>query len=186
VGSRAIEMLVAHRDKFVGFLVKRIGERQLAEDLFQDAFTRSLDRIEQVRNDESVVAWFYRTLRNSLADHHRRLGTSGRALERLARELDDAAAPPPELHESVCRCISRLADDLKAEYADALREIDVNGMSLTDYAAARGITANLAGVRVFRARKALLGSVERTCGHCAQTGGCGDDCTCAHHAVPSG
>ena len=47
----------------------------------------------------------------------------------------------------------------------------------------RGITANNAAVRVFRARKALLGRVEKTCGHCAQGGGCGDDCTCAHHAV---
>jgi len=183
VGSRAIEMLVEHRDEFVGFLVKRVGERQLAEDLFQDAFTRSLDRIEQVRAEESVVAWFYRTLRNTIVDHHRRLGTSGRALERLAGELGEASAPPPELHKSVCRCVSRLAEDLKAEYADALREIDVNGMSVTDYASARGITANHAGVRVFRARKALLGSVERTCGHCAQAGGCGDSCTCAHHAV---
>lgn len=56
-------------------------------------------------------------------------------------------------------------------------------MTMTEYAAARGITANNAAVRVFRARKALLGQVERTCGHCAEGGGCGDDCTCAHHAV---
>jgi DNA-directed RNA polymerase specialized sigma24 family protein len=56
MSTRAIEMLVQHRDEFVGFLVKRVGERQLAEDLFQDAFARSIGRIEQVRAEESVVA----------------------------------------------------------------------------------------------------------------------------------
>lgn len=181
--ARAIEMLVQHRDEFVGFLVKRVGERQLAEDLFQDAFARSLDRLEQVRAEESLLAWFYRTLRNTIADHHRKLGSSGRALERLTGELAESVAPPPELHQAVCRCVSRLAADLKAEYADALREIDVNGVSVVDYAAARGITANNAAVRVFRARKALLGRVEKTCGHCAEGAGCGDNCTCAHHAI---
>src|SRR5687768_2087147 len=107
--ARAVELLVEHRDEFIGFLVNRVGDRQLAEDLFQDAFARSLDRIEQVRAEESVVAWFYRTLRNTVVDHHRRRGSAGRALERLATELGEAMAPPPELHKSVCRCVSRLA-----------------------------------------------------------------------------
>jgi len=183
MSSRAIDALVAHREEFVGFLHKRVGERQLAEDLFQDAFARSIERVEQVRNEESVVAWFYRTLRNSIVDHYRRRGSSSRVLERLATELDDAVTPPQELQKAVCACVARLADELKPEYADALREIDVNGTAVTDYATARGITPNNASVRVFRARKALLGRVEQTCGHCAEGGGCGDNCTCAHHAI---
>ena len=176
MSARAIEMLVEHRDEFVGFLVKRVGERQLAEDLFQEAFARSLDRVSQVRAEESVVAWFYRTLRNTIVDHHRKLGSSGRALERLAVELAETVAPPPELHASVCRCVSRLADDLKAEYADALREIDVNGLAVTEYAEARGITANNAAVRVFRARDALRKQLARSCRTCAEHGCL--DCTC--------
>ena len=183
MSPRAIDMLVQHRDDFIGFLVKRVGDRQLAEELFQEAFARSLNRLHQVRAEESVVAWFYRTLRNAVIDHHRKHGSTARLLERLASELAETASPPPELHRSVCRCVSRLADDLKADYADAMREIDVNGMSVTDYAAARGITANNAAVRVFRARKALLGEVHKTCGHCAEGGGCGDNCTCGHHAI---
>src|SRR5262245_41049253 len=114
MSTRAIDMLVQHRDEFIGFLVKRVGDRQLAEDLFQDAFARSLDRIEQVRAEDSVIAWFYRTLRNTVVDHHRRLGSAGRALDRLASELVETVAPSPELHQAVCRCVARLADGLKA------------------------------------------------------------------------
>jgi RNA polymerase sigma-70 factor (ECF subfamily) len=183
MSARAIDTIAHHRAEFVGFLQKRVGDRQLAEDLFQDAFARSLDRIEQVRAEESAVAWFYRTLRNAIVDHFRRAGSSDRALERLVAELAEATAAPPELHATVCKCVARLADALKPEYADALREIDVNGTAVSAYAEARGISSNNAAVRVYRARKALLGNVEKTCGHCASSGGCGDDCTCAHHAV---
>jgi RNA polymerase sigma factor (sigma-70 family) len=183
MSTRAIEILVAHQGEFVGFLRKRVGDAQLADDLFQEAFAHSLGRIDQVRAEESVVAWFYRSLRNAVIDHHRRLGSAGRALERLALELGEDTAPPPELQAAVCGCVSRLADALKAEYADALREIDVNGMAVSAYAAARGITPNNAAVRVHRARKALLGRVEATCGGCASSGGCGDSCTCGHHAM---
>jgi RNA polymerase sigma-70 factor (ECF subfamily) len=101
----------------------------------------------------------------------------------IASSPGEASEPPPELKKTVCACVSRLADNLEAEYADALREIDGNGMNVVDHATSRGITANNAGVRVFRARKALLGRVEKTCGGCASGGGCGDNCTCAHHAV---
>jgi hypothetical protein len=46
------------------------------------------------------------------------------------------------------RCVARLADGLKAEYGDGLREIDVNGVRMAWYAAARGITANNAAAQL--------------------------------------
>jgi DNA-directed RNA polymerase specialized sigma24 family protein len=65
---------------------------------------------------------------------------------------------------------------LKPEYADALRRIDVEGVPVKIYADEAGISANNAGVRVFRARDALRKQVARTCGTCAEHGCL--DCTC--------
>jgi hypothetical protein len=45
-----------------------------------------------------------------------------------------------------------------------------------DYAVEAGLTANNAGVRVFRARDALRKQVSRSCGTCAEHGCL--DCTC--------
>ena len=72
--------------------------------------------------------------------------------------------------------MSRLSETLKPEYAAALRRIDVDGVPVQDYAAEAGITANNAGVRVFRARQALRKRVVRWCGSCAERGCI--DCTC--------
>lgn len=172
----AAARLVANYHEFLGFLQKRVGSRALAEDILQDAFIRGLGKLEGLRGDESLVAWFYRILRNAVIDHHRRHEVHDRRFAALAAEFDAQVEPAPELRGAVCQCVARLADNLKPEYADALRRIEVEGVSVKDYAVEAGITSNNAAVRVFRAREALKKQVVRSCGTCAEHGCL--DCTC--------
>lgn len=76
----------------------------------------------------------------------------------------------------MCPCVRRIADEIKPEYAAALPRVTLEGQSVKDFAAAEGITANNAAVRVFRAREALRVRVQACCGACADAG-C-TDCTC--------
>ena len=168
--------LVDNHRQFLGFLERRLGDRAIAEDILQDAFVKSIEKGVHVRDQSSAVSWFYRMLRNAIIDHHRRSGTRNRALEGLARELEGAVEPPPELHEAICGCVSRLATTLKPEYAEALRRIEIDGASVQDFAAEAGISANNAAVRVFRARDALRKQVKASCRTCADHGCV--DCTC--------
>jgi len=164
-----------HRD-FLGFLERRVGSRAMAEDILQDAFVRGMGRVDG-SNEESVIAWFYRTLRNAAVDYHRRHKTAGKALDAFAAETEQHLEPDAEMRSAVCQCVSGLADTLKPEYAGALRRIEVDGVAVKDYAAEAGITAGNAAIRVFRAREALRGQVKRSCGTCAEHGCL--DCTCA-------
>jgi RNA polymerase sigma factor (sigma-70 family) len=172
------ELLAAiaeNRRSFLSFLERRVGHREVAEDVLQEAFARSLDKLP-LGTEESALAWFYRVLRNAVIDHYRRAGASERALATLTRQLDEQTEPSLDERDAVCRCVMRLSQTLKPEYALALRRIDVDGLSVQDYAAEAGITANNAGVRVFRARETLRKRVVRWCGSCA-TRGC-VDCSC--------
>lgn len=178
-----IERLVANHRAFLDFLTRRVGDRVVAEDILQEAFARGISRVDQLRDDESIVAWFYRTLRHAVIDHHRRKASRSRTLDAFARELEASEAPTLELRDVACRCVSELATNLDPSYADALRRIEVEGTPVKDYAASLGITPNNAAVRVFRARKALRKEVERSCGTCAEHGCL--DCTCGgkeHHS----
>jgi len=168
-------VLVENRRAFLSFLERRVGHRDTAEDVLQEAFARSLDKVP-LESAESAVAWFYRVLRNAVVDHYRRGGASDRALSVLARQLNEQGELDLDERNAVCRCVSRLSETLKPEYARALRRIDVEGVSVQDYAVEAGITANNAGVRVFRAREALRKRVVRWCGSCAERGCI--DCTC--------
>jgi len=169
-----VDLLVANHREFLRFVERRVGDRALAEEIVQDAFVRSLDRGDEIR--ESVLGWFYRVLRNAVIDHQRRRAVANRRLDELAAELEVTSAAADELQGVVCRCVSRLADTLKPEYADALRRIEVDGVAVKDYAEATGISASNAGVRIFRAREALRKQVARSCGTCAEHGCL--DCVC--------
>ncbi|HEY0787956.1 MAG TPA: sigma-70 family RNA polymerase sigma factor [Thermoanaerobaculia bacterium] len=170
------QKLVDNHRQFLGFLEKRLSDRALAEDILQDAFVKTLEKGDEIRDEGSSVAWFYRMLRNAVIDQYRRNGARSRALEGLAREMEGAVEPPPEIHGAICGCVARLAATLKPEYADAIQRIEVDGVPVQEYAAQAGITANNAAVRVFRARDALRKQVKASCGTCAEHGCI--DCHC--------
>jgi len=175
-GRDVLDTLVENRRAFLAYLTRRIGDPAMAEDLLQDAFAKALARPEMLPDDEALVPWFYRTLRNAAIDRFRRQGAADRGLEAFARELNTVETVPDETRREVCQCIGRLATTLKPEYADALLAVEVDGQAVKAYAERNGLTAGNAAVRVFRARRALKQRVVESCGTCAEHGCL--NCTC--------
>ena len=169
-----VATLVANHRDFLAFVQKRVGNAAVAEEILQDAFVRSIDKLDSVR--DTAIGWFYRVLRNAIIDHYRRNAVAERRHEAYAREEKLGEDQDDELHRVVCKCVAQLADTLKPEYAAALKRVEVDGVSVKDYADEAGISSNNAGVRIFRAREELRKQVARSCGTCA-THGC-LDCTC--------
>ena len=177
-----LRVLLDNHARFLGFLERRVGSRDEAEDILQEAFVRSIGRTDSLRSSESATAWFYRVLRNALIDRHRREGTRARALGLLAAEArDDADWPDEELDAVACACITSLVDTLKPEYGAALRRVDVDGLSVRGFAEEAGITPSNAGVRLHRAREALRRQLARSCGTCLSHGCL--DCSCGGPAT---
>jgi RNA polymerase sigma-70 factor (ECF subfamily) len=169
-----VEALVANHRRFLTYLEKRVESRQAAEDLLQEAFVRGLSSAS-LRDADSAVAWFYRALRNAVVDHYRRRGSEAKALEQFASEQEGTVAQD-ELMETVCACVRGLVDTLKPEYAQAIRRVELEGLAVRDYANESAMTANAAGVRLFRAREALRRRLVQSCGTCADHGCL--DCRC--------
>lgn len=175
------EALAAHRAELVAFVERRVHDRAVAEDIVHAALEHALPRLGSLRDEDKLLPWLYRSLRNAILDRGRREAAERRALSLLAAEVDDRLevldAPP-----RVCGCVLRVSAGLKPEYADALAHIDVDGAAVKDFAAARGISSSNAAVRVFRAREALRRGLVATCGACADSGCI--DCTCGDTAAP--
>lgn len=173
--TRVANVLVENHRAFLRFLERRVGDRALAEDLLQDAFTRNLDRLSDLP-DEGLVAWFYRVLRNAAIDRHRRKGAEERGLAAFTQELVDTAHPAGDVYREICACVGRLASTLKPAYAEVLRAVDVEDTPVKVFAESAGLTPSNAGVRLFRAREALRTKVAASCGTCAEHGCL--DCSC--------
>jgi RNA polymerase sigma-70 factor (ECF subfamily) len=171
-----LHALLDNHGRFLAFLERRVGSRDDAEDILQEAFVRSLDHASSLRSSASATAWFYRVLRNALTDYYRRQDTQGRAMDRFAAESADSEAPDSDLEAVVCQCVTSLVDTLKPEYGAAIRRVDLDGVSVRDFAQEAGVTPGNAGVRLHRAREALGRQLARSCGTCL-THGC-LDCGC--------
>lgn len=170
-------VLADNHRRFLSFLARRVPTREIAEDILQEAFVRGLTRAPALATSESVAAWFYRVLRNAIVDHYRRTGVESRAIERYAAETDDRVAPADEeLLDVVCGCILSLVTTLKPEYAAATTRVDLDGVTLGEFAKESAISSNNAGVRLHRARRALEVRVRDVCTTCADHG-C-HACTC--------
>jgi RNA polymerase sigma factor (sigma-70 family) len=174
--DQEIAVLVDGHRELLAFVERRVGSRALAEDILQDTLVRTLGRADELSGEDASLAWLYRSLRNAIVDHRRRSDASGRALTSLATELQDGGEPAPDERDALCRCIGKLATSLKPEYAAVIRRVDVDGISVGDFAEEAGITANNASVRLHRAREALRRSVASSCGTCAEHGCL--DCGC--------
>ena len=121
--------------RFVRFLAVRVGDRAAAEDILHSAYVKALEREHQLRADESIVAWFYRILHNSLIDYYRRSAARDRAHQRYAAEVPDSYEH--ELQEQSCACVGDLVSGLKSEYREAIERIDLREESVEDLPATR-------------------------------------------------
>lgn len=168
--TATLEILVRNHAKFLGFLAKRVRDRDAAEEILQSAYLKGVEKRGTIRKGESSVAWFYRLLRNALTDHFRRQAVESRALRRVTKA-------DVELERAICACVRALAGTLKPEYASLLKAVDLEGRDLAGAARMLSITPNNAAVRLHRARLALKRQLEISCGTCTKHGCL--ECTCA-------
>ena len=167
--------LAGQHSRFLQFLRNRV-DGPAAEDILQAAYLKAIERGAQLRQSESSVAWFYRILRNAIADHYRRQASDSRAMDTWAAEWKEGYEP--EIQPEVCACVNEAVRSLKPEYRAAIEQVDLGGESLESLAHAQHTTVNNASVRLHRARKAVAKQLTAICGTCA-THHC-IDCTCKH------
>ena len=156
--------------------MRRVGDRALAEDLLQEAFlSRGVSRADTLRDGESVIAWFYRSLRNSVIDAYRRKGAAAPAGTACAAD-GALSEPDAELQQSVCKCVAQLSGTLKSEYATALQRIGDRWPERAGLRpGSRRHRQQRCGPR-FRARQVPAQAGPMTCGTCADHGCL--DCHC--------
>jgi RNA polymerase sigma-70 factor (ECF subfamily) len=140
----------------------------LAEDLVQEAQLRAIRAAPALRDEERLIPWFYRILRNAIIDHHRRRGMTSRGPGGQETDLEALMTEDSVDKGEICACLAELLGDLKPGYREVIERIDLDGESAERVALDLGIERNNLKVRRHRARKALRKKLEEACGVCAE------------------
>ncbi|MDZ4095381.1 MAG: RNA polymerase sigma factor [Paracoccaceae bacterium] len=159
--------LIAGKQAFLGYLRRRLGSLDEAEDVLQNFSLKVIRASQTASSEEKIDAWLGQIMRHTLIDHYRRRATRLRAetaysqeqgLEEPATEADPAAGP--------CKCLPKALLRLGPDQAAILRRADLEEEPRTRIAADLGLTANALNVRLYRARHALRHELESTCPSC--------------------
>ena len=161
------QRLLDGRGEFLGYLRRRLGSLDEAEDALQDFSLKVIRATQTVEREEKINAWLGQILRHTLIDHYRRRAVRHRAETAYAMELsitegslgDDCDIFP-------CRCLHVALPRLRPEHAAILRRADLDEEPRASIAADLRITTNSLNVRLHRARRALKQELEISCPTC--------------------
>ena len=175
--SELATTLLAHRDRFKGFVASRIGSDADAEDILQNGLVKALRAAGDIKDEEKLLSWFYQILRNVIVDHVRSRTAAAKRDEswmlHTTSVRDDA-----EAERQICGCFERMLPSLRPKHATLLRRVELHGEPVSTVAAELGMTPNHASVALSRARAELRDKLTRFCGDCS----CLDDCSCGEAA----
>ena len=158
------------RARLFRFIRARVENAADAEDIVQEVLLRMHRSVKTLSTGERLGAWLFQVARNAIVDHYRARGRAAEVVEpKLSSEAiaDEVAAAPEEdplrYERDASRCLDAFIDRLDPRYAEALRLVDIDGLTHKAAAARIGLTVPGVKSRVQRARASLKKTLSDCC-----------------------
>lgn len=153
--ARFVTVYTRDHPRLVAFVLRRTGDRNVADDITAEVFRIAWERIAEAVPTSS---WLFVTARNLTMAHHRATRRSALVRQRLvdagdSRSVQPAGAAVEQLIEALDRLPSEQRDLLIARYWD-----DLSG---AECAALAGCSVGAIWVRIHRARAALRLEIDK-------------------------
>ena len=151
-----LELVGQHQSAILGFIWRRVGDRDLAEDLTQETFVKAWRALGRLELEEEAAdrrrAWLYRIARNTVTDHlRRRARLRWLSLENVRLRSSSDPAGEATVKEPVQRALAALED----EQREVLLLFNHLGFSAAEVGEVLGISAVAARKRRQRAKAAF-------------------------------
>ena len=141
-----------------GYLVARVGQPAVAEDLASETYLAAVDAIGRGTLREPSTAWLIGVARHKLVDHWRRLAREDRRLHAVA-DIHEATADPWDVQLEANHARDVLAA-LGPHHRSALVLRYFDGLSVPEVADVLGRTVHATEALLVRARRAFRTAYE--------------------------
>lgn len=134
------------------FLLKRVSDEQVAEDLLQETFIRIHRQIKEVGKLKNISSWVQRIARNLVVDHYRSKA------HKVGPLVDDVAIGSHEeenLNELVMEWLPQMISNLPGSYRTAVELYELEGIAQQEIADQLGLSLSGAKSRIQRGREKL-------------------------------
>jgi RNA polymerase sigma-70 factor, ECF subfamily len=136
------------------FIYSRVGNREAAEDLTSEVFTKALTHLDPTREEHSIVAWLYRVARNAVVDYWRAgRGTHVITFEEARTARLAHSAPDARREEQMAARAGALLARLPENYRTVLSHRVLEGLSVAETARRMGTSEGNVKILQHRALK---------------------------------
>ena len=160
--ERAFDLLVhAYELPVFNYVLRMVGDRQLAEDLTQDIFLRIYQGLPQFSLRCRFTTWIFQIAKNRVLDELRARERKPRSAvsvdEAPPLEVLDAPVEQTEAIDALWRAVEALNPDLKM----ALLLRDIAGLSYNEISDSLEVTLATVKWRIYKAREEVQIALER-------------------------
>ncbi|MEX2572403.1 MAG: RNA polymerase sigma factor [Gemmatimonadota bacterium] len=157
----AFDVLVGrHMQRAFSVALRLLGQRQDAEDLVQEAFLATLQKIDSFDTDREFSPWFYRILVNRCLNA-RKARSRRSSVDLPAETASSVASPLLETERSeLRRHLTRALDVLPARQRTIVTMFDLEGFSSPEIAETLGISDGTVRWHLHQARRVLRKELE--------------------------
>ena len=155
------EIYTRHHDAVYTYLLYRVNDVQVAEDLTGEVFLRLVTKIDRFTyRGRPILAWLYTVARNLLADHYRQARRDDPLP--LEERIVAASSDPSQTAERRLEqaCLARAMQHIAESHRQVILLRFVEGLSHAETAQILGRTENATKVLQHRALKALRRALE--------------------------
>ena len=142
------------------FILNKVKDEALADDLLQETFIRIHSKIDSLRDEAKVQSWVFQIARNIINDHYRK--NNPISVEEVPETIDTEPESDEAMTETI-RDMVLFMEDLPEQDCQALCQVELAGVSIKDYAEQAGISYTAAKSRVARARYKLSDLLMNCC-----------------------
>jgi len=153
-GPRLLALYDRALPQVYGYLVARVGDPTLAEDLTAETFLAAVRAVHGGTVSDLTIAWLVTVARNKVVDHWRRRAREERGLRLTNDSEPDVVDDDLDAHFDRLRTRDVLAD-LGAHHRTALTLRYLDGLPVREVAEHLGRTAHATEALLVRARHAF-------------------------------
>ena len=142
-----------YADNLFRFILVKVSDRERAQDLVQETFTRAWDSIGRGTEVKQWKPFLFRIAYNLIVDSYRANAKRGVSLEALAEENGfdphDEQLPAPDTKAELS-LVRQAIDELPETHRELVLLRYVEGLTPKDIAEMTGLTQNVVSVRIHR------------------------------------
>ena len=148
------EFYMDHFDEFLSFTMSRVSDKDIAIDICQECFIKTLEHLHRGVHIEIPRGYVYTLLRNRIIDFYRKKKTvSLDDYTETGGDIPNEEKPTDRIYYQ--KLIDRLGQ-LPDTYRDIIIMRFVMDLSVTDIAERLGIPENTVSVRIFRGKELAM------------------------------